>query len=163
MMSTVGGGGIWVGHVDTWTAWVNDANAAVIKASDFVGMDVSAGLRIHARLIPQGYPYFQGSTIASAKSVFLQSISATKAAIQKYKPGTPLWITETGWPVAGPNYGAAVPSKATAQPYWQQVVCPIFPQYASYYYTLRDYNAAPAGPSFGVVDINFAPLFNLGC
>lgn len=28
-----------VGHVDTWNAWVDGANAAVIKASDFIGMD----------------------------------------------------------------------------------------------------------------------------
>lgn len=28
-----------VGHVDTWTAWVDGANTAVIKASDFIGMD----------------------------------------------------------------------------------------------------------------------------
>jgi glucan endo-1,3-beta-D-glucosidase len=34
-----------VGHVDTWTAWVNGSNSAVIEASDFLGMD--------------GYPYFQ--------------------------------------------------------------------------------------------------------
>lgn len=28
-----------VGHVDTWTTWVDPANAAVITASDFIGMD----------------------------------------------------------------------------------------------------------------------------
>jgi exo-beta-1,3-glucanase (GH17 family) len=28
-----------VGHVDTWTAWVDGANDVVIKASDFIGMD----------------------------------------------------------------------------------------------------------------------------
>ena len=28
-----------VGHVDTWNAWVDGANAVVIKASDFIGMD----------------------------------------------------------------------------------------------------------------------------
>ena len=28
-----------VGHVDTWTAWVNSSNDAVISASDFIGMD----------------------------------------------------------------------------------------------------------------------------
>lgn len=34
-----------VGHVDTWTAWVNSSNDAVISASDFLGVDA--------------YPYFQ--------------------------------------------------------------------------------------------------------
>lgn len=28
-----------VGHVDTWNAWTNPGNKAVIKACDFVGMD----------------------------------------------------------------------------------------------------------------------------
>lgn len=28
-----------VGHVDTWTAWVDGANQVVIQASDFIGMD----------------------------------------------------------------------------------------------------------------------------
>ena len=31
--------GIPVGHVDTWTAWVNGSNAAVIQAADFIGTD----------------------------------------------------------------------------------------------------------------------------
>lgn len=34
-----------VGHVDTWTAWVNASNNAVTSASDFIGVDA--------------YPYFQ--------------------------------------------------------------------------------------------------------
>jgi glucan endo-1,3-beta-D-glucosidase len=37
--------GVPVGHVDTWTAWVNASNDAVISASDFLGVDA--------------YPYFQ--------------------------------------------------------------------------------------------------------
>lgn len=28
-----------VGHVDTWTAWVDGANSEVITASDFIGLD----------------------------------------------------------------------------------------------------------------------------
>lgn len=34
-----------VGHVDTWTAWVNGSNSAVAAACDFVGVDA--------------YPYFE--------------------------------------------------------------------------------------------------------
>lgn len=37
--------GVPVGHVDTWTAWVNSSNDAVISAADFLGVDA--------------YPYFQ--------------------------------------------------------------------------------------------------------
>lgn len=67
-----------VGHVDTWTAWVDAANDPVIEACDFLGMD--------------GYPYFQNVTIAQASSTFWQSVTATKNAAK----GKPVWVTETG-------------------------------------------------------------------
>lgn len=67
-----------VGHVDTWTAWVNSTNSAVITAVDFLGMD--------------GYPYFQYSSIGDAPSVFWTSVNNTKNVAQ----GKPVWVTETG-------------------------------------------------------------------
>ena len=36
-----------VGHVDTWTAWVDGANADVIRASDFIGLDGYVFERYH--------------------------------------------------------------------------------------------------------------------
>jgi exo-beta-1,3-glucanase (GH17 family) len=41
MLSTVSGynTSMQVGHVDTWTVWVDSANWAVIEACDFVGTD----------------------------------------------------------------------------------------------------------------------------
>lgn len=44
--------GALVGHVDTWTAWVNSSNNAVIEAVDFIGMDA--------------YPYFQPLDVSPA-------------------------------------------------------------------------------------------------
>jgi len=44
--------GALVGHVDTWTAWVNSSNNAVIDAVDFIGMDA--------------YPYFQPNDVSPA-------------------------------------------------------------------------------------------------
>jgi len=35
-----------VGHVDTWTAWVDNNNKAVITASDFIGLDACTSLPI---------------------------------------------------------------------------------------------------------------------
>lgn len=67
-----------VGHVDTWTAWVDSSNQAVIDACDFLGMD--------------GYPYFQNSAIGDASDVFWQSVTDTKNAAG----GKPVWVTETG-------------------------------------------------------------------
>ena len=67
-----------VGHVDTWTAWVDGANTQVVTACDFLGMD--------------GYPYFQNSAIKDAATTFWDSVTATKNAAQ----GKDVWITETG-------------------------------------------------------------------
>lgn len=67
-----------VGHVDTWTAWVDGANVAVVDAVDFLGMD--------------GYPYFQKSSIGDASAVFWKSVTDT----QKAAKGKPVWVTETG-------------------------------------------------------------------
>lgn len=75
-----------VGHVDTWTAWVNASNNAVIDACDFIGMDA--------------YPYFQttmANSIENGNAIFWDAYEATKGAVGKKF----VWITETGWPVSG--------------------------------------------------------------
>jgi glucan endo-1,3-beta-D-glucosidase len=103
-----------VGHVDTWTAWVKAENNAVILASDFVGTD--------------GYPYFQGAAVESGADVFWQSIQATRDVVKAVKPGTWVWITETGWPVSGADFGSSVASVTNAQTFWGNVACAAFEQ-----------------------------------
>lgn len=98
--------GSLVGHVDTWTAWVNGSNAAVITNSDFIGMDA--------------YPYFQNTMtnpIGNGYSLFDAAYEATIGVAG----GKPVWVTETGWPVSGATSGDGVPSTANAQTYWDQV------------------------------------------
>lgn len=117
-----------VGHVDTWTAWVNASNSAVAAASDFVGVDA--------------YPYFEvcllalrvqwflltrvkdtvSNSISDGRSLFNSALDQTKAAVG----GKPVWITETGWPVSGPTRNLAVPSPGNAKQYWDEVGCPLF-------------------------------------
>jgi glucan endo-1,3-beta-D-glucosidase len=53
--------GIKVGHVDTWTAWYNESNMAVIDACDWLGMDA--------------YPYFQVYSDTSSKGRTLELTS----------------------------------------------------------------------------------------
>ena len=146
MLSSLGGSGIQVGHVDTWTAWVNSANTAVIQACDFVGTD--------------GYPYFQAATETDGYNVFWESVQNVRDVVNNVKPGTWVWITETGWPVSGDNYGAAVPSVNNAQLYWKSVACAAFAQAHTFWYTVQDFSS---NPSFGVVDANFKPLYDLSC
>jgi exo-beta-1,3-glucanase (GH17 family) len=146
MLGALGAGGVQVGHVDTWTAWVDGANAAVIQACDFVGTD--------------GYPYWQGAAVADGYNVFWESVQRVRDVVNTVKPGTWVWITETGWPVAGSNFGNSVPSRDNAQMFWKSVACAAFAQAHTFWYSLQDYTSSP---SFGVVDANFNPLYSLAC
>lgn len=94
-----------VTHTDTWTAWVNGANAPVIEASDVI--------------ISNAFPYWQGSDITEAAQTFANALSAAEGVSQ----GKPVWTGETGWPTAGDTEGAAVPSTANLQRYWREVQC----------------------------------------
>lgn len=146
MLWGAGAGALMVGHVDTWTAWVNPANNAVIQACDFIGTD--------------GYPYFQDASVNDGYNVFWQSVTNVGNMVAQVKPGTPIWITETGWPVGGGAMGAAMPSVNNAHMYWESVACTAFSKMDTFWYTLQDYTSSP---SFGVVDANFIPLFDMTC
>ncbi|EMC93993.1 glycoside hydrolase family 17 protein [Baudoinia panamericana UAMH 10762] len=135
-----------VGHVDTWTAWVDNANTDVIVASDFIGMD--------------GYPYFQSSDISSAYDTFWQSVDATRNQVNAISPGKWVWVTETGWPVSGPDYGAAQPSQANAQAYWKSVGCSAIESVHLFWYCYQD---SPASPSFGLWDANRDWTIDVSC
>lgn len=143
--------GALVGHVDTWTAWVNGSNDAVITNSDFIGMDA--------------YPYFQNTMtnpIEDGYSLFDAAYEATIGAAA----GKPVWVTETGWPVSGATSGDAVPSTANAQTYWDQVGCGLlFGKTNTWWYTLQDAYPTTPDPSFGVVGtaLSDTPLYDLSC
>jgi len=142
--------GALIGHVDTWTAWVNGSNNAVIGACDFLGMDA--------------YPYFQNTeanSIDVAYSVFFESYNNTNGVAA----GKPVWITETGWPVSGPTSNQALPSIQNAQTYWDQVGCAIFGKINTWWFTLQDSYPTTPAPSFGIVgtQLSTTPLYNLTC
>lgn len=142
--------GISVGHVDTWTAYVNSSNDAVISACDWLGMDA--------------YPYFQNTmanSIDVANSTFYDAYQATVGAAQ----GKKVWVTETGWPVSGPTENQAVASPQNAEIYWQDVACSLLGNINTWWYTLQDADPTTPSPSFGIVDsdLNSAPLYNLTC
>ncbi|KKY16851.1 putative gpi-anchored cell wall beta-endoglucanase [Phaeomoniella chlamydospora] len=142
--------GVPIGHVDTWTAWVNSSNKAVIEASDFLGMDA--------------YPYYQDTepnSIDLGSLLFFDAYNDTVAMAM----GKPVWNTEAGWPVSGPTSNQAVPSLEDAQKFWNSVGCEIFGQINTWWFTLQDaYPNIPA-PSFGVVgsQLGDTPLYDLSC
>lgn len=139
-----------VGHVDTWTAWVNGSNNAVTDASDFIGVDA--------------YPYFQNTMtngIDTGASLFESAVDQTQAAVGS----KPVWITETGWPVSGPTENLAVPSIDNAKTYWDEAGCPLFGTTNVWWYTLQDAAPDTPSPSFGIVgsSLTTTPLYDLSC
>lgn len=137
-----------IGHVDTWTAWVNGTNSPVIQAVDWLGMDA--------------YPYYETTkinVIGNAASLFRAAYTKTQGAAG----GKPVWVTETGWPVSGPTAGKAVASRANAAKFWQDVGCgQLFGKINTWWYILQD---TTANPSFGVLGANLAgrPRYSLKC
>ena len=139
-----------IGHVDTWTAWVNGSNAAVIDAVDWLGMDT--------------YPYFQttvANSISNGNKTFWDAFDVTDSVGN----GKEVWVTETGWPVSGDESGQAVASIENAETYWQEVGCALFGKYNTWWYTLEDSIPTTPSPSFGIIgsDINSKPLYDLTC
>ncbi|KAK0388589.1 hypothetical protein NLU13_4832 [Sarocladium strictum] len=141
-----------LGHVDTWTAYVNATNKPVIQALDWIGMDA--------------YPYFENTkpnSIDEAKSLFDAALANTEGAAG----GVEVWITETGYPTKGKTSGAAVANTQNARTYWEEVGCPLFGKTNTWWYTLQDSNSDNAitvdTPSFGVVGDNLQPKYNLSC
>ncbi|KAI0014373.1 glycoside hydrolase family 17 protein [Xylariaceae sp. FL0662B] len=139
-----------IGHVETWTAWANSSNQAVIDACDWLGMDA--------------YPYFQdtmANDISKSSSLFQDALGQTKAAAG----GKSVWITETGHPVSGKTVGQSVASVENAEDYWKTVGCPLFGQTNVWWYTLQDAAPDTPNPSFGIVGnkLTTKPLFDLSC
>lgn len=127
-----------VGHVDTWNAFTNSANNAVISAADFLGMDA--------------YPYYQttqpgGNGIANANATFWKSYTDTVAAAQ----GKPVWVTETGWPIIGDTLGEAVAGADNARVYWEETICGFLAKGINmYYFQLQTAQGLPADPDWGI-------------
>lgn len=144
-----------VGHVDTTNAWFDQANRPVIRACDFIGVDV--------------YPYFQDEDdnhISNAHVLFDDAIAQAQDTVSKALEGSSsgrmpsVWVTETGWPVNGGTNGDAVPSVTNAASYFQQVACPSFGKMNTFWFTYQDWFALP---SFAVVDADGQEYFSQKC
>ncbi|CAK1365554.1 putative glucan endo-1,3-beta-glucosidase eglC [Cercospora beticola] len=139
-----------IGHVDTWTAWVNETNYPVTTACDWIGMD--------------SYPYYQKevpNSIDQAKELFFQSYNTTKNVSQ----GKKVLVTETGWPVAGPDFGLAKANVDNAKRFWDEVGCALFAEPVdTWWFTLDDSKQNPEEISFSVVKPGLGdPIWDLKC
>ncbi|KAH8728606.1 glycoside hydrolase superfamily [Phaeosphaeriaceae sp. PMI808] len=137
-----------VTHVDTWTAWVNSSNKAVIDNIDFVAVNA--------------FPFYESehdNKIANAASLLSSALSATEGVAQ----GKPVWITETGWAYKGPAFGAADATLDNAGKYWKEVGCALFGKKNVFWYTLRDANPANE-VKFAITDnLSTKARFDLSC
>ncbi|KAK3301684.1 glycoside hydrolase family 17 protein [Chaetomium strumarium] len=138
-----------IGHVDTWDAWTNGTNKAVVDAVDWVGVDE--------------YPYYEngkGNDIKNSGKLFDRAYDAVAGAVG----GKPVWVTETGWPSTGPNWDQAVPSVENAKYYWDEVGCrKLFNKVPTFWYNLRDSNPDNEMKFAITKDLSTTPLFDLTC
>jgi len=139
---------IKVTHVDTWTAWVNSSNKAVIDNIDFLAVNA--------------FPFYESerdNKIDNAASLLSNALSATEAVAG----GKDVWITETGWAYSGPNFGAAQSTLNNAGTYWKDVGCALFGKKNVFWYTLRDANPDNK-VKFAITDnLSTKPRFDLSC
>ncbi|KAF2733670.1 glycoside hydrolase [Polyplosphaeria fusca] len=137
-----------IGHVDTWSAWANKSNSEVIDEVDFVGTNL--------------FPYFEddkGNDISNVTNVFEFALNSTEKAVGD----KPVWITETGWPVSGPDFGEAKATMDNAKTYWDTVGCTLFGRQNVWWYVLRDSNPDNDAKFAVTKDLSTTPQFNLTC
>lgn len=138
-----------IGHVDTWDAWTNSSNKAVVDALDWIGVDE--------------YPYYEsgkGNHIKNAGRLFDRAYDAVAAAVG----GKPIWVTETGWPTTGPTWDQAVPSVENAKYYWDEIGCrKLFGKVPTFWYNLRDSNPDNEMKFAITKNLSTKPLFDLTC
>lgn len=139
-----------IGHVDAWSAWGNKSNEKVLKEVDWVGTDL--------------YPYYEddkGNSFDNLTNVWDYIHGTVFNATEK--ANKPLWITETGYPHTGPEWGDAVASVENAQAYWQQIGCSLFGRTNVWWYNLGDSN--PENDEKFALNQEFdnKPKFDLTC
>ncbi|KAH8901398.1 glycoside hydrolase [Thozetella sp. PMI_491] len=138
-----------IGHVDTWDVWGNASNKAVLDAVDWVGVDE--------------YPYYEngkGNTIKNAGNLFDTAYNNVVNTVG----GKPVWVTETGWPVTGPDWDQAVPSAENAKYYWDEIGCrKLFNKVNTFWYNLRDSNPDNKAKFAITTNLSTTPNFNLTC
>jgi len=153
-LTSIGITNIPIGHVDTWQMWTDSGiGGQIIPNLDFIGMNA--------------FPYWEGYMATNSSDFFYALSSVQNTA--KAANNVPVWITETGYPVAGDTINApgnttqGIPSPNGAQTYWNLVACPLLKQATTnlWYYTLSDTGSYP---TFGLTNATDGTTpFDLSC
>lgn len=148
--------GALVGHVDTYNTWTNTTYTAGLASNcDFIGVDA--------------YPYYENTkanSIDNSMSIFWGDYNAVVAIAG----GKPVWVTETGWPSAGPTMNQAVANLQNAATYFSETGCSLINGGVNvWWFTLQDSQpvAPSSGQEFGVVGAGnpppTTPIYSLSC
>lgn len=142
-----------VGIADTWDALIRPENDVATSAADV--------------LYVNSFPYWQHQDINNATASFNDSITQVRKYFGANKAIT---IGETGWPTAGGNYGAGVPSVANAKTYYQDVYCALQKNgMDGWYFELTDEDWKPdtngvnVERHWGVMNSGHSDKWNLTC
>ncbi|PSR81439.1 glycoside hydrolase superfamily [Coniella lustricola] len=138
-----------IGHVDTWDAFTNSSNSAVIDAVDWLGVDE--------------YPYYQtgdDNTIENAPALFQSAYDAVVGVAGSKD----VWVTETGWAYSGETWDQAVASVPNAKKYWDTVGCAkLFNKVPTFWYNFVEDNASN-NETFAITDnMSTTARWNLTC
>ncbi|KAI8146112.1 glycoside hydrolase superfamily [Fennellomyces sp. T-0311] len=124
--------GVKVTNAETW----NTLSPQVAKELDFVMMNA--------------FPYWEGVAIDQAAEKLMEHYDSIKALVG----GKDVKIAETGWPSAGSNFGAAVPSIENQNKYMQQVLCKTKQKGVDmlYFSAIEEAQRGDVEGSFGILD-----------
>ncbi|KAJ1673224.1 glycoside hydrolase 3 protein, partial [Spiromyces aspiralis] len=108
------------------------------------------------------FPFWEGKTIDDATDTIFGHIYD----IEKIANGKRIIVGETGWPTAGPNYDAAVPSIDNTRTYLNNFVCRAnYEKYDYFWFSAIDEgwkptnNASNVESHWGLLDADFKPKF----
>ena len=102
---------------------INTARASAPAGVKFTTAELWGVYRDHPELVAAVdvifvniHPYWESVSIDQAVGFVVDKYNLLKSMY----PGKPIVISETGWPSAGPDHGAAVASLANEQLFWEQ-------------------------------------------
>jgi len=127
---------------------VNESNKDVIDEVDFIGANL--------------FPYFEddkGNDFSNVTNVFNYALKSTEQAAGDKD----VWITETGWPVSGPDFGQAKATVENSKGFWDTIGCTLFGRRNVWWYVLRDSNPDNDAKFAITKDLSTTPQFNLTC
>ncbi|CAD6506442.1 BgTH12-07368 [Blumeria graminis f. sp. triticale] len=138
-----------VGHIDSWTAWVDINNAPAINACDFIGTKLNPSLHNNDSI-----------SIQDSINVYNDNLNQVREAVASAGSNSSIWITEGGWPSISNPVTEIVPTIEIAQTIWKNITCPLFETNNIFWRSLQHQQESS---SLGVLNADGKPLYDLTC